>query len=48
MLSALVVDGLLLQLLTDPAGMSVRTATGVLHDQLARYVNLDSSRRKGH
>ncbi|GAA2758844.1 hypothetical protein GCM10009872_42040 [Actinopolymorpha rutila] len=45
--TAVVVDGLLLQMLTDPAGMSARAGTGLLDDHLARYVNLDTSRRKG-
>ncbi|MET9019672.1 TetR family transcriptional regulator C-terminal domain-containing protein [Actinopolymorpha sp. NPDC004070] len=45
--TTVMVDGLLLHMPTDPAGMPAKTATGIVDDHLARCVNLDTSRRKG-
>ncbi|MFD2083172.1 TetR/AcrR family transcriptional regulator [Actinopolymorpha cephalotaxi] len=40
--TTVMVDGLLLHLLTDPAGMPAKTATGIVDDHLARYVTVDT------
>ncbi len=45
--TTVLVDGLLLHMLTDPAGMPAKTATGIIDDHLARCVSLGAGRRKG-